>query len=272
MQFKIQLALVNPDTGAETIEEITLLDKRDDQIEGIGLTLSESKSILKSLQEIIVANQVNNYTETHRACSDCGKTCRKKGSFPITFRTLFGNVPLSSPRFYSCSCQEREQKTFSPLTDLIEEHTSPECLYLETKWASLIPFEKTVDLLKDVLPVDEKLNARSVKNHLQKIADKDEANLGEEQVMFVEGCQMQWDELPRPEGTIVVGLDGGYIRSWEEKKAHFEVVAGKSMPRDRPDKVFAFVNTCESAKIMERYKRKSKNENHPPIDSASNFK
>lgn len=252
MNFKIQLTIINPENGVETTEEITLLDKQNDQIEDIGLTLFESKSILKSLQEIIVTNQINNYVETHRPCPDCGKSCRKKGSFPIVFRTLFGNLPLSSPRFYSCPCKKRQQKRFSPLTDLMKEHTSPERFYLETKWASLIPFEKTVSLLKDVLPVDEKLNANSVRNHLLKMADKDEAALDEEQYMFVEGCQMQWDELPRPKGTIVVGLDGGYIRSWENKKTHFEVIAGKSLPKDRTDKFFAFVDTYEPSKPKRR--------------------
>jgi hypothetical protein len=36
--------------------------------------------------------------------------------------------------------------------------TSPEMLYLETKWASLIPFVRTADLLKEVLPVGESVN------------------------------------------------------------------------------------------------------------------
>ena len=36
--------------------------------------------------------------------------------------------------------------------------TSPELLYLETKWASLIPYEEVAELLKDVLPVADTLN------------------------------------------------------------------------------------------------------------------
>lgn len=50
------------------------------------------------------------------------------------------------------------------MTTLITEHTSPERLYLETKWAAILPFGKTVDLLRDVLPMSEKLNATSVRN------------------------------------------------------------------------------------------------------------
>jgi hypothetical protein len=44
--------------------------------------------------------------------------------------------------------------------------TSPEMLYLETKWASLIPFARVVDLLKEVLPVGDTTNQETVRSHL----------------------------------------------------------------------------------------------------------
>jgi len=31
----------------------------------------------------------------------------------------------------------------------------------------------------------------------------------------------------------VVGLDGGYVRNWDDRKANFEVIVGRSMPEDR---------------------------------------
>ena len=43
-------------------------------------------------------------------------------------------------------------QTFRPTAQWLTGHTSPELLYLETKWASLIPYAKVADLLKDVLP------------------------------------------------------------------------------------------------------------------------
>ena len=68
-------------------------------------------------------------------------------------------VRVESPRLYHCDCSEHEQKTFSPLTDLMSEHIVLELLYLETKWASLTPYAKVADLLKDVLPVSPTTNA-----------------------------------------------------------------------------------------------------------------
>ena len=72
----------------------------------------------------------------------------------LLFRTAFGTIPLVSPRLHRCACQPAGSKTFSPLTALFTEHTAPELLYLETRWASLVSYGLTVGLLKDVLPVD----------------------------------------------------------------------------------------------------------------------
>ena len=48
-----------------------------------------------------------------------------------------------------------------------------------TKWGSLIPFEKVADLLKEVLPVGESTNHETVREHLQAIGERIEADLGE---------------------------------------------------------------------------------------------
>ena len=44
--------------------------------------------------------------------------------------------------------------------------------YLETKWGSLIPYEKVADLLKEVLPVGESTNHETVREHLQAVAER----------------------------------------------------------------------------------------------------
>ncbi len=46
-------------------------------------------------------------------------------------------------------------QTFRPMRSWLNGQTSPEMLYLETKWASLIPFARATDLLKEVLPVGD---------------------------------------------------------------------------------------------------------------------
>jgi hypothetical protein len=101
----------------------------------------------------------------------------------------------------------------------------------------------TVDILADVLPMQT--NTRSVALNTQKVAEKMEEELGEEQVMFAHGCPAEWESLPLPEGRITVGLNGGYVhaREGENRKAGwFEVIAGKSVPWEGEAKCFSFVN------------------------------
>ena len=74
---------------------------------------------------------------------------------------------------------------------------SPERLYLEAKWASLVSFDLAAHLLKDALPVAETVNAAGVRNHLHRVAMRTEAALGEERGSFIEGCPQQWGALPR---------------------------------------------------------------------------
>jgi hypothetical protein len=76
-----------------------------------------------------------------------------------------------------------------------------------------------------------------------------EDELGEERCSFIEGCPREWEKLPRPDLPLVVGLDGGYVHSSEQRSRRdgwFEVVAGKSMPDQGPAKAFGFVQTYDT--------------------------
>jgi hypothetical protein len=53
MKFKIQVVAVSDD-GWEQTQETASLERDDLQPETLGLTLAESKAILKGLQEIVV--------------------------------------------------------------------------------------------------------------------------------------------------------------------------------------------------------------------------
>jgi hypothetical protein len=142
-------------------------------------------------------------------------------------------VTLTSPRLYHCRCQRRKTTTFRPLNALLTDAVAPELLFMETKWASLVSYGLTAQALKDFLPVDATLNATTIQNHALAVAQRCEDELGEEQWAFVEGCPADWATLPIPDGPLTVGIDGGYVRDWDEKKGHFEVILGLSRPWTR---------------------------------------
>ena len=125
-------------------------------------------------------------------------------------------------------------------------------LYLDTKWASLIPFAKVADLLKEVLPVGESTNHESVREHLQATAERMEQELGEERSPHNFEGSKEEGEQALPDGPMTVGIDGGYVRA-AHKEGCFEVIAGRSVVAFRrveaeavpPAKCFAFGQTFD---------------------------
>jgi len=224
-------------------ETVLVLDKAHDRLEAIGLSLAEGKAMLARVQERIVAAQAGAFAAERRCCSGCGRRLRAKDTGTLRFRTPFGDVRLASPRLRRCSCDPGEVRTVSPLRELFAERIAPEMLYLQTRWASLVSYGVTVDLLRDVLPVAETLNPETVRAQLHRVAERADANLGDEYGAYAEGTPRDWAALPPPEGEIVVGLDGGYVRGREKpgQAGHFEVMVGRSLPEDCDSRYFGFV-------------------------------
>ncbi len=243
MHVSILLQITGDDGAIVTAEEVAAFGKATERPEDVGLSLADGKALLAAVQDRIVQAQAAAWTARHRCCEACGARRRSKGSYPVLFRTLYGDVQLTSPRLHRCGCQDGVgSATVSPLRELFPSHVAPERLYLEVRWASLVPYAAAADLLADVLPVASGTNATTVRQHVLRVAERAEAELGKEHVSFVEGCPAQWAELPIPEGRIVVGLDGGYVRDWDERKANFELIVGRSMPEDRAPRYIGLVH------------------------------
>jgi hypothetical protein len=254
MKLKVQLVVCADDGREEQVQEVVTFEKDCQRIEHLGLTLTEAKQLLATLQQCLVTHQAAAFVVAQAQCDDCGAPLQVKGQHSRTFRALFGTVTLTSPRLYHCRCQRRKTTTFRPLNLLLTEPTAPELLFLETKWASLVSYGLTAQALKDFLPVDVTLNATTVQNHALAVAQRCEDELGEERWAFIDGCQRDWEGLPIPDGPITVGIDGGYVRNWEAKKQQFEVIVGKSIlafrredeEEDIPSsKCFGFVQTLD---------------------------
>jgi len=231
MDISVKIAITAPD-GVVHEHEIAAFEKGCESAAEIGLSIGDSKALLLHLQQEIVAAQTAAFCVGRSTCSCCTGRLRRKGSKPIQYRTVFGDITIDSPRFYHCRCHAGPVQTFSPLTMLLPDHIAPEMLWLETKWASLVSYGVTVDLLKDVLPIGERLNAETVRRHLGRVANRMEAELADERYSFVETNASERERLPNPEGPITVGIDGGYVRSREKGQSHFEVTVGKSIPTD----------------------------------------
>ena len=215
MRVRVLLQITSDDGTASAAEEVAVFEKVTDRPEDLGLSIAEGKATLAAVQHRTVSAQAAAWAERHRRCEACGERRRSKGRYPVTFMTLYGDVELASPRLLRCPCQSADSPaTVSPLRDLIPDHVAPERLYLEARWSSLVPYAAAAGLLADVLPMESGANAKTLREHTLRVAERAEAELEEEQFSFIDGCPADWQKLPIPEGRIVVGLDGGYIRNW----------------------------------------------------------
>jgi len=85
-------------------------------------------------------------------------------------RTIFGKLNLPNPRLYTCSCQPQATKSVTPLAYRLPERTTPELKYLQSKWASLVSYGLTVNLLEEALPLTA--NTMTIRRHTQETAER----------------------------------------------------------------------------------------------------
>ena len=251
MKIRIQIVMEAANGETERVEDIAELERISPQPETLGLTLAESKAVLHGIQQCMVSEQVAEYMAQFNTCPDCGARRTKKGQHTLVYRTLFGKLNLISPRLYDCACHQPHQQrhSSSPLATWLNAHSSPELLYLETKFASLMSYGLSIRLLSEVLPIANEVNPTSMRRHQQQIAERIESELGEEDFQFIKGCPDEWGRQPRPEPPLTVGLDGGYVHASDQKsktEGWFEVITGKSVKADGDAKVFAFVNKYDT--------------------------
>ena len=250
MKIKIQITVESDDGQLNVAQDVAHLDRGTLRPETLGLTLAEARSILAGIEQTVVEQQAAEFMAQQRTCSHCGHERSCKGRHHIVFRTPFGKLRLESPRLYHCQCESDDRTSFSPLAELLQERSSPELVYLETKFAALVSYGLTVELLKEVLPIGQELSTTAIRQRISRTAQRLEDELGEEQDMFIGGCQRDWDQLPDPAAPLIVGIDGGYVHAKDQQsraQGWFEVIVGKSMSQDgEASKCFGFVNRFDT--------------------------
>jgi hypothetical protein len=246
--------VVESDNGiGEIVQEIAQFERGQLRPEQLGLTMMEAKGLLEGLQPTVVEQQIAEYSKQQSSCPLCSKQRLRKGARTIVFGAIFGKIELSSPRLFHCKCQPQPNRSFSPLAELLVERTAPELLYLETKFASLVSYGLSMKPFEEVLPIGAEINASTIRNHTLAAAERLEGELGDEQAFFIEGCERDWEELPRPDMPLTVEIDGGYVDSCErkgKKDRRFEVIVGKSMTAELEYQMHATLSAILSLLIL----------------------
>lgn len=307
MKIKIQLVIETETPGPTdqppaVVEEIFELKRVESELspQTLGLSLGEAKELLAGVQQTLVTQQAREYLNYHRKCPDCGTPYSTKGQHELVFRSLFGKFKLSSPRFYRCQCQvpqsfqlnappsstQKPWASFSPLATVLKERNTPELVYLEAKWASLISYGITGRLLADLLPIERSVSKAVLSRQVQGVGERLESELSEELPSVEKTIPRPWDKPAATPAPLIVGIDGGYIHAYkarepkqpvetkpetatiieqaipvpaaaeatpapkakEETGNWFEVIVGKSLPEEKEgkNKCFGFVNNYDT--------------------------
>ena len=114
MKFNIKVVIEN-EQGEIKREDVIQLNKPCDTVNVVGISLSESKQLLKELQKTIVLQQAEDFTNSNITCPQCNKKRRIKSHHSMLYRTLFGNISIPSLRVFKCTCEDSPTKTYSPL-------------------------------------------------------------------------------------------------------------------------------------------------------------
>jgi hypothetical protein len=218
--------------GLTTEVEVARLE-RDEQagLADLGLRLAEAKQLTAALQAEMVPAQVTVVGERRRSCEACGGVLTSKGHYTAALRSLFGGVPVRVRRLLACPCQgSGGAKSFAVL-DLEAATVAPELAYVTARYAAPAPFGKVAALLSELLPISGAQNAGTVRNRTLRV--------GEDVVKHP--TETAKPTKTQPAEPVVVGLDGGYVRSrHRQEERHFEVVAGKVIDADGIQSRFAF--------------------------------
>ena len=65
MRVKLQLVICHDDGQEETVTDVITLNKYNQRIERLGVSLAESKQLLSALQRHLLQQQLNIFLDTH---------------------------------------------------------------------------------------------------------------------------------------------------------------------------------------------------------------
>ena len=184
MRLRVQVIIEADDDDGDNndqwpvVHEVAHIERGDLSVDTLGLYLAEAKDLLQRVQTVLIDEQVRTCLTQQVNCPECTRPRAHKDTKRIVVRTLFGTVRLASPRWRHCVCQAQPTRTFCPLAAALPERTTPELLYLESKFAGLVSYGQSARLLAETLPLGRPLHASAVRLHTLATGERLESELG----------------------------------------------------------------------------------------------
>ncbi|SOE97720.1 hypothetical protein SAMN05414139_10879 [Burkholderia sp. D7] len=153
MQISVQVVVQAEGDEPASVTEIAHFERVGFDAGSLGLHLDEAESLLGRLQRSMIDARATEAIARLSVCPKCGSQLARKGHHRLAYRSVFGRLSIDSPRFYRCRCSGKGRQSISPLGNCLRERTSPELQYLQAKFAALMSYGLTVQVLEEMLPL-----------------------------------------------------------------------------------------------------------------------
>ncbi|MFQ6550538.1 ISKra4 family transposase [Aestuariibius sp. 2305UL40-4] len=204
------------DTGNKRTHELRRFSLSSRGHGDMGLKLEDAKDILGQLQKAVLNAQVENISQAHRRCTDCGCTRRLHDYRTKVLDTLLGRFRVRVPRLHTCSCEKGERGSISPFSQLFPNRATQELPRLQAELGARHSFREAARILETFLPCAAQHNT-TVRNRLGRVAEE-----------ITEPEPEPVENNATTSHPVTVLVDGAHIRCRPEyQKRHLDVVVGK---------------------------------------------
>jgi hypothetical protein len=227
-----------------------------DQLAGgeIGLSISDGKQIMSTLQEFVVKQELAAYALGRRICPSCELFRPVKDYTTRKIRTVFGTVEVKNPRWMLCQrCHPGLCMAITVLDGICPDRATPELMELSARLGSMVPYRKAAELLAEFLPIESTEGHVTVRKRTLKVGSRlEEQSLRQERTNPPVTCERKQLELALPDDPLhefVVSVDTAHVRGNDPESArNFEVViarCGRGGRGTQPGHYFATTDTSQ---------------------------
>jgi hypothetical protein len=166
--IEARLEDVNADAISSDVTVLAVLERADQSVAELGLSLAEGRALLAAAQSALATQQAASWISGQMSCCRCGAVLAHKDSRSIAVRTVFGKVELTSPRLRACRCEAQRgaRSSISPLCKAVHQRVTPELEYLQAKWAAHLPYRQATALLGEILPLNKSISFGSTRRRI----------------------------------------------------------------------------------------------------------
>ena len=232
-------------TPCSATDEILRLDKTSDRLEAVGLSLAEAKTLLADLQNRLVAAQAGLLRRPPPPLPRLRPAPAEQGIRDHRLPHRLRRRPAGQPALFPLPLPSRGRQEDLQPADRAVHRAHRAGIALPGEQVGLADVVRADRRSAEGGPADrhdgQRLDdpqppAQSRPALRRRPRDRAEPPSSTGARPTGRSCRI-------PEGPIVVGLDGGYVRNWDDRKNSFEVVVGKSVPEDRDNRYFGFVQS-----------------------------